>query len=947
MTRRAIGFLVFALLLFFNQELLSQNKDRKAGGQSLEARFIKPEFSQEAGVLGFNVVHVFNHTNRPVRVRPDIVAPDGWAIFSTALIDTVIPPYDSIFIPFRIRIPTEANSDKKHEVVFNLFSPSHELLLQEVSHVQPISFHSWQVVIPKRRVYFYPRLKLAEFNVIIQNNGNTHELVTLDVVPDYKVRIGNASDWQPGQQYKLGPHSDTTLHFRVYYTNQQERLFDISKIQIIALTDNNMDEKTVLIEKYVDTYDPFTLNYYLPHMAEAGIRLSNTRYDFTPFVNTAGKQVFNQNSSFDYYYSNYNFNDTKNFIYNSVYRFIYNWKRMKIGVGAIGSTLGRNIYSRNAIMFSNTFNLTKNSTFEMFVSQDFMDPITSIAGGYVFAKKDLKLEANIGYTLDRLRKVNSGSFLFKTNQINLFKKHSFNAILYALREDYSFSKPYTLQGIAVDFNYYGNIGKKLRFKLIGNYGSPDLPGSRMGLIKYGASLWFMLTNAKKYFTSEYVNMSRSFYNYSFLGEKLRSVKLHDQYANLLYHSDVNKKYRWSVGPSVELYKSQNPLYSSDSATTDYEVQKYKLEIYAYLWTHLKLDIKAGIRNIYYKSYVEFTDQKYDVNLVVDFNKNGYGFRARYDYGPLVNNGLYQASTDVDYVGVSLAPYIARYYFKKRLNVRLFANLIYRFDLEYAYVNIIPKIETYITRDWYFVLGGSYTFNQLMNEESLYSNYNYYAEFSIKKYWGKTEKTREGKKLRRLKVVLFQDENGNGIQDNGEKGVPYVKTRLTLITPINENEAGYLPVDITLLSNDKGIVFFKQIPKGVYDITLKPMYDLQEYFYIDKLNESFNVVTSRTVYIPFQKASRIDGKIELILNQYTKELSQTLDLSKIKITAYNNLGNSYSAFTHKDGSFVIYAPGENTYLVRMKMFLEVISPFCRTISPLRSATLPKHGWFLMW
>ncbi|MCF6170248.1 MAG: hypothetical protein L3J66_04630 [Bacteroidales bacterium] len=918
MIQRAIRFLVIALLLFAHQVLFSQNQDGKTAGSALEAHFIKPEYTQEAGILGFNVIVVFNPSRVPVKIKPELVVPEGWAIFSTAITQTTVPPNDSVMIPFRIRIPGQADSDEKHELLLNVFSASNELLLQTKCLVQPVSYHSWQLVIPQRRVYFYPRLKLAEFDVIIENNGNTHELVRLDVQPDYKVKIGNGSDWETGQQYYLGPQQDTTLHFRVYYTNPQERLFDISKIQIIAITDNNQDEKTVLIEKYIDTYDPFHLNYYLPHMTEAGLRMSSTSYDVTPFFNARGKQLFSRKSSFDYYFSNYNVNESENFIANSIYRFIYNWNTMKIGVGAIGSTLGRNIYSQNAIMVSNIFKLSKTSDVEIFISQDFVDPISSVAGGYTFTKKDLRLYATVGYNRDRVRMVNTGSFLFRTSQIQLFKGHSVNAILYALREDHSFTKPYTLQGYAWDVNYYGRIGQKFTFQLINNFGSPDLPGSRMGLLKIGANMKFMPVNPKKYFTATYVNMSRDFYNYTFLGEKRRNVVLHDQYMNLLYHSDAKKKNRWFIGPSIELYQSLTPLYSNDSAYADYKVQKVKLEFYSYLWSHLKFDVKAGIRNISYSAdYIEIAEQKYDLNFIADYNLNGYGIRLRYDYGPMINSGLYQAATEIDFNALSLAPYISKYYFKKRLNVRLFANMIYRFDLDYAYVNFIPKIETFLVRDWYAVLGGSYTYNQRKNEEFDYSHYNYYLEFSIKKYWGKTERTKRGKKLRRLKVVLFQDENGNGEQDPWENGVPYVKTRLTLITPVEEDEAAFFPVDITLLSNEKGIVFFKQIPRGVYDISLKSLNDLKEYFYVDKLNESISLSTNRTVYIPFQKASRIEGEISMRLNQYSQENGENMDLANIKITAYNKLGNSYSSFTAKDGSFVIFAPGENTYHLRMK------------------------------
>jgi len=87
--------------------------------------------------------------------------------------------------------------------------------------------------------------------------------------------------------------------------------------------------------------------------------------------------------------------------------------------------------------------------------------------------------------------------------------------------------------------------------------------------------------------------------------------------------------------------------------------------------------------------------------------------------------------------------------------------------------------------------------------------------------------------------------------------------------------------------------------------------------VDKQNKSIDLSRTKTVYIPFQKANKIEGKIEMTLHRYSNAKGETRDLSNIKITAYNNLGNSYSSFSAKDGSFVIFAPGENTYHLRMK------------------------------
>ena len=616
MTKKAIPFLVIVLFLLFHSILLSQNQDGKAGSTALEARFVKPEFEQEAGVLGFNVIHIFNPTSFPVTIKPELIIPKGWAIFSTAIVETTIPPNDSVFLPFRIRIPTQTDSDKKYELLLNVFSTENELLLQAKSFVQPVSFHSWRVVIPKRRVYFYPRIKLAEFDVIIENNGNTRELVRLDIQPDFKVRISNASDWREGQSYELGPQQDTTIHFRAYYTNQQERLFDISKVQIIGITDNDRDEKVVLIEKYVDTYDPFQLNYYLPHLVEAGVRLSSTRDEFIPFLNVRGKQAFNKTSDLEYLFSNYNMGETSQFFDYSIYRFIYSRNTFKVGVGAIGSTLGRNIYSRNAIMLSNVFNVNKYHSIEVFGSQDFVDPISSLAAGYNFSKKDLELEGSIGYNLNRVRKVNTGSFMFRTSPIKIWWGHTVNAIVYASREEHYFATPYTQQGFAWDINYYGRIGKKITFQLTNNFGSPDIPGSRMGLLKIGAGIKFMPFSRSQYFSARYINISRTFYNYNYLGQKMRPFTLHDQYANFLFHSYKNKNNRWSVGPSVEFYQSLTPLYSGVRENADYQVQKFKIEFYEQLWNDLKLEVKAGIRNISYFGDIVYEDMKYDFNFVV-------------------------------------------------------------------------------------------------------------------------------------------------------------------------------------------------------------------------------------------------------------------------------------------------------------------------------------------
>jgi hypothetical protein len=186
---------------------------------------------------------------------------------------------------------------------------------------------------------------------------------------------------------------------------------------------------------------------------------------------------------------------------------------------------------------------------------------------------------------------------------------------------------------------------------------------------------------------------------------------------------------------------------------------------------------------------------------------------------------------------------------------------------------------------------------------------------LKKNWGKSDFNKWYKDARSLKIVMFQDDNANGMRDYGEKGIPFVKTRVKLTNAASPDFQEKIPIDITLLSNDAGVVVYNRLPVGFYDVQITPLVDVKEYFYVNRSAEKIELTRTSTYYIPFQKASKISGKISLQRDRFSKE-QKPIDLANIKITAYNTQGNSYSAFTLPDGSFVIYVPGNMSYFVRM-------------------------------
>ena len=131
---------------------------------------------------------------------------------------------------------------------------------------------------------------------------------------------------------------------------------------------------------------------------------------------------------------------------------------------------------------------------------------------------------------------------------------------------------------------------------------------------------------------------------------------------------------------------------------------------------------------------------------------------------MVNSGIYQFAIDASNNSMNISPYAIKQVFKGRLSISLFANIAYRFDLKYGSVNINPKIEAYLFKDWYAVASGTYSYiNQQFKGSNISANY-YYTEFSIKKRWGKSDYKKWQKDLRRVKIVFFKDNNGNGVKD---------------------------------------------------------------------------------------------------------------------------------------------------------------------------------------
>lgn len=888
------------------------------GSSPISAYFLKPEIHQKVGELSFNIARIINNSDSAIRLKPFIILPDDWNLFSPPYNDTVVGPHDSISLIYRFKVPFRANSELKYEILFRVYSLKNTLLSEVICNAFPQPKHELEISLPEKRVYFFPRKNQTSFEIKIANKGNIGEDINLYIASDQKVELKSESGWQPGEILKLEAFQDTVIKFEAKYISPPDRVFDLSKIQVVGQTEDLYYNKAFMIEKYTDVFSPFIIDKSLPHQAEIGFRTFSHNENLLPFIKTRGVATFKNEAFFIYNFNYYALTGNEDMLSNTYYNFLYNQKSFQAGLGAFSSQLGRNMYTRNGVMASNIFKLSPVLSMEAFVCQSIMAPKTSVATGFTLEKEKLGLQGSLAYDLDLERKVNTGSAMLKSDMISIAKNHEISFNIFGYHEVHDLTFDYTMMGFAWDLNYFAKIGESVAIQLTNNYGSPNIPGTQMGLFSISAqSRFFFGPKKEKSISIQYINSSRKFHNYTFEGVKLPDNKLYDQYTNLFFYNNNNPNHIWRAGPSVESFVSYRPAYTSTDETTEYRTQNIRFDYDGMIHKNLTLKAKTGLSNIHIIDSEETRIKRYDFHLMGGYSiGKGYGFSFGYDYGPMVNTGLYQFAQDVLNHSINVSPNIMKSFMKKRIEFNLFSNFIYRFDLKYGSININPRLEAFLIRDWYVMLSGTYHFTMQQYPDYQLRNSYFYLEFSIKKRWGKSDYNKWQKDTRQLRIVLFKDDNGNNIKETNEQGVPYVKTRLILTNTDNPGISSQFPVDITLLSNEKGMVTYNRLPKGFYDLSIIPLSDVREYFYVNRSIEKVQLSKNDVVYIPFQKATKITGKLVVERQKYIKKGTERLELQNIRITAYTNEENSYSSFTLEDGTFTIYVPGNNTYYLRM-------------------------------
>ena len=126
-----------------------------------------------------------------------------------------------------------------------------------------------------------------------------------------------------------------------------------------------------------------------------------------------------------------------------------------------------------------------------------------------------------------------------------------------------------------------------------------------------------------------------------------------------------------------------------------------------------------------------------------------------------------------------------------------------------------------------------------------------------------------------------------------------------------------------ITNSKGEINYNNIPGGVYNVKMVPLTEMGEWF--DGKEQEVLVNGKQTIYLSLSRGVKLTGGIFIARDKYSGE-SGKVDFSRIRITAVDSAGKSFSALTNQEGSFSMYLPYFFNCLLELRMirFYQIVA-----------------------
>ncbi len=163
----------------------------------------------------------------------------------------------------------------------------------------------------------------------------------------------------------------------------------------------------------------------------------------------------------------------------------------------------------------------------------------------------------------------------------------------------------------------------------------------------------------------------------------------------------------------------------------------------------------------------------------------------------------------------------------------------------------------------------------------------------------------------LTIVGFNDLDGDGIRDDNEKPISDVLVNISRDEELNEiRNTGF--AEISMITDPNGLIYYEKIPEGYYDLSIIPLTNLQDLYFLEGERQTIEVTGDMVYYLPLVESYKIRGRI--LIDRDPNSNEGIISPEGIRVTAVAENGEVFSTLSDGFGSYVLDLPRANSYEV---------------------------------
>lgn len=894
----------------------------------VEVEFVTKRTEHSNHEISSNVLRIKNNSPNLIAFDLNLTTPEGWTNITKRTNKYLVASKDSLFIPVNLT-PRKVNTGNvSHIVNASLIADNQMQFASAIWYMSIKKESNWTASLTYNKIFFLDESDTAHFSVRLQNMGNAPEDIKINFSADKRLRVlDNINNHTQIFYYnlKLPVNTDTVVVFKVEKLKPVQQVFreDFEAVQMVKndyyplrLTVQNQPGDNSIAKTWRGTIDfikagtEARLNEYqsmsLPLTIEANV---DNFLDNATMLNLSmyGNANLEKNRSLTYRYQTFFINNFYNtytpYLGNSHY-VGYFTPRTSLEIGDVNgnSNLGftptgrgiKGTYQLAEKHYAGAFYLRGPGFFNQYTKSDY-------GLSYEYRRGSTNVENFIQFNDNSLLNTKGTQYSNKV-RFMIARNQSFIVNTAVSNELYNdASTPLRRIGYAYALNYNGTFNK-LSLNLSNSYGSEYNIGYR-GIKSLGADVLYRVGRSGSIGGGVFIFDQKPQY-FSSTGLLLSSRESLTERYELKYN--LNKL---DYNLAVKFQHMYNEIFNlrSQSNGLGFDFRPKATN---------DLRFFISIAGAYNKLLDYEIDPYFTSQVRSTLRYKGLTTNLRYYYGPYQTyEQLLFANSKINNQSIFLNTNLRFWLIKKALTFE--PSIVYSYETLYKRNRVSFRPELYYVpkRGLEVKFYGQYMNNNQQNNPFISRTgfndnnqpvvlSNLFFGLGIKKKIGVPVSAR---KYHKLSVSVFKDLNGNGKQDREEQGL---KNVLVNIKPLIKdtalvNYSGLRDNGEHFITNEQGKVAYNNLPKGSYIIKIVPLSENSGFF---AGNEQVVKIDGNTdLLMPLNQGVQLTGVLVAERDPTAADFDKKIDLSKIRVSALDSLGKSFTTLSDKDGRFSMRLP----------------------------------------